>query len=295
MLKLRDGIVELYTKVATSIPSDVEDALRQTYTSETTGSEVDRGSGCLIVIIDNVKKSRTTRKPLCRDVGIPVFWVQMPQGLDRQQITDAIVEGSRQAVLKLRSRPSDSGESGIDAAEVNTTAVNPVIYFEDSDKSSLVIDMLLKNTDCQPSTEVQGSFVIALKPAADGGVNTEDYHNEIRDIVVDTVKKAKKSVCVPYTVGVGLGSQGDDVAMLSKKQLLRRLTDINPTTQELERKILEDLNVLDATTPGSTSETTALGVKIGGSFLGSFSGPASLVVNVSICCWANRRGRLIWG
>ncbi|MBV6341695.1 fumarate hydratase [Candidatus Magnetobacterium casense] len=291
MLRLRDGIVELYTKVASSIPSDVEDALKQTYTSEATAGEPvpGRGSGCFSVIIDNVKNARTTRKPLCRDIGIPVFWVKIPHGLDRQQITVEIVEGSRRAVVKLLRGPADSGGSEADVA-----AVNPAIYFEDSDKNNLVVDLLLKNTDCQPGGElsqIEGSANFALKSAADVQVNTEDYYQKIRDIVADTVKKAKKSVCGPYTIGVGIGSEGDDVAMISKKQLLRRLNDINPATQELEKKLLEDLNAIYTTVSGSTAETTALGVKVGG----SYSDPASVVVNVSICCWANRRGRLIWG
>ncbi|KJU84283.1 hydro-lyase, Fe-S type, tartrate/fumarate subfamily subunit alpha [Candidatus Magnetobacterium bavaricum] len=287
MLRLKDGIVELYTKVATSIPSDVEDALKQTYTSETTEGMVDRGSGCFSVIIDNVKNAKTTKKPLCRDIGIPVFWVKLPHGLDPQHIAADIVEGSRQAVLRLTG-------SGVTGAAEDVAAINPDIYFEDSNKSSLVVDLLLKSTDCQRSEELsqmQGGGSIALEPDAAGGLETEKYHNAIRDIVVDTVKKAKKRVCVPYTIGVGLGTEKDDVAMISKKQLLRRLNDSNPETQALEKKILEDLNTMDATTPGSTAQTTALGVKIGG----SFSGPDSVVVNVSICCWANRRGRLIWG
>ncbi|MBF0336939.1 MAG: fumarate hydratase [Nitrospirae bacterium] len=291
MLRLRDGIVELYTKVASSIPSDVEDALKQTYTSETTDSEtgLGRGSGCFHVIIDNVKNARTTRKPLCRDIGIPVFWVRLPYGLDRQQITVEIVEGSKRAVEKLLRSPADSGGSEADVA-----AVNPAIYFEDSDKNNLVVDLLLKNTDCQPGGElsqVEGSASFVLKPDTDTQVNTEDYYDKIRDVVADTVKNAKKRVCGPYTIGVGIGSAGDDVAMISKKQLLRRLNDINPATQELEKKLLEDLNAIYTTASGSTAETTALGVKVGG----SYSDPASVVVNVSICCWANRRGRLIWG
>ncbi|MBF0317310.1 MAG: fumarate hydratase [Nitrospirae bacterium] len=293
MLRLKDGIVELYTKVATSIPSDVEDALKQTCTSETTEGEVERGSGCLSVIIDNVKSAKTTKKPLCRDIGTPVFWVKLPQGLDPQQITADIVEGSKQAVLKLLSRPPGSGGGrGVDVEDA--PAMNPVIYFEDSDKSSLVVDLLLKSADCQHGdglSQMQDSGVIALKPDVAGGLDSGNYHNEIRDIVANTVRKARKSVCVPYTIGVGLGTEKDDVTMISKKQLLRRLNDSNPETQALEKKILEDLNTMDATTPGSTAQTTALGVKIGG----SWSDPASVLVNVSICCWANRRGRLIWG
>ncbi|KJU85122.1 hydro-lyase, Fe-S type, tartrate/fumarate subfamily subunit alpha [Candidatus Magnetobacterium bavaricum] len=292
MLRLKDGIVELYTKVATSIPSDVEDALKQTYTSETTEGEgeVGHGSGCFSVIIDNVKNARTTRKPLCRDIGIPVFWVKLPQGLDPQNIAADIVEGSRQAVLKLLHSPVSSGGEGVDTEDV--AAMNPDIYFEDSDKSSLVVDLLLKSTECQRSEElsqVQSSGSIALKSDASGKPDTEHYRNEIRDIVIDTVKKAKKTVCAPYTIGVGLGTERDDVAMISKKQLLRRLNDSNPETQALEKKILEDLNTMNVPTLGSTVQTMALGVKIGG----NWADPA--VVNVSICCWANRRGRLIWG
>ena len=45
MLKLRDGIVELYRKVATSLPPDVEDALKAACVSEKKGFKCKACSG----------------------------------------------------------------------------------------------------------------------------------------------------------------------------------------------------------------------------------------------------------
>ncbi|MBF0344183.1 MAG: fumarate hydratase [Nitrospirae bacterium] len=297
MLRLKDGIVELYTKVASSIPSDVEDALKQACASETAETGESPKITVLSGIIENVKKAKTSKKPLCHNIGIPIFWVQIPQGLDREMISSDIVEGCRQAVSRLHNQPSDKSEPGttLGLAEETVDTVNPVIYFEDSDRSSLVIDLLLRNTDCQHSeglSLLQDSGLVAIQPNNAGGADAERYRNEIRDIILETVKKAKKGVCSPYTIGVGLGTQEDDAALLARKQLLRRLNDSNPiiALQGLEKDVLADLKAQDdVSEPGI--ETTTLGVKIGG----SYSDSSALVVNVTICCWANRHGRLIWG
>ena len=60
MLKLRDGIVELYRKVATSLPPDVEESLKSALSREAKGSAA-RAS--LSVILENIRVARDTVRP----------------------------------------------------------------------------------------------------------------------------------------------------------------------------------------------------------------------------------------
>jgi len=91
---------------------------------------------------------------------------------------------------------------------------------------------------------------------------------------------------------VGIGAAKDQVARLAKEQLMRKLADVNSIDMlsKLEKRLLKEINSLRIGPLGFGGKTTALGVKIGI----NHRHPASYFVEVSISCWANRRGRLIW-
>jgi len=95
-----------------------------------------------------------------------------------------------------------------------------------------------------------------------------------------------------YILGVGIGAAKDQVTRLAKEQLMRRLNDVNKTEElaALEARILDEINELGIGPMGLGGKTTALGVKIGV----NHRHPASYFVDVSVSCWATRRGRLIW-
>jgi tartrate/fumarate subfamily iron-sulfur-dependent hydro-lyase alpha chain len=93
-------------------------------------------------------------------------------------------------------------------------------------------------------------------------------------------------------LGVGIGAAKDQVTRLAKEQLIRRLNDVNKADElaALEARILKEINELGIGPMGFGGRTTALGVKIGV----NHRHPASYFVDVSVSCWATRRGRLIW-
>ena len=75
--------------------------------------------------------------------------------------------------------------------------------------------------------------------------------------------------------------------VLQKEQLMRRLTDTNniEVLFKLEKRLLKEINTLGIGPIGFGGKTTALGVKIGV----NHRHPASYFVDISVCCWANRR------
>ncbi len=281
MLKLTDGIVELYKKVATSLPPDIEDALSRSLEDEDT---VSNSKNSLDIILQNIRLSRTNSTPICQDTGVPIFFVHVPAGISQKEIKEAIFEATRIATPAIPLRPNAVDSLTGSNSGNNTGEGFPVIHMEETEKDTLVMDLLLKGSGSE-------NVGITYK-LPDETMNAQRDLEGVRKCVIDAVFRAQGRACPPYTIGVGIGATKDQVAMLSKKQLLRKLSDTNPKDElrRLEDQLLMDLNELGIGPIGFGGSTTALGVKIGV----NHRHPASYFVDVSFGCWANRRGTLLW-
>ena len=105
--------------------------------------------------------------------------------------------------------------------------------------------------------------------------------------VIDIVKNAGSNPCPPMVVGVGIGGDFEQCALLSKLALCRSTDKRNPDSfyKELEDELLEKINLLNIGPQGFGGKTTALAVLIE-------SMPthvAGLPVAVNISCHATRR------
>jgi len=281
LLKLRDGIVELYKKVATSLPPDVREAMEAGLARETEGTNA---FATLAVQVENMKLARETVSPICQDTGVPTFWVKIPIGLSHFDMKNTILEATRLATEKVPLRPN-AVDSITDKNSGDNTGIGfPVIYMEETRESSLSIDLMLKGAGCENAGQI---YKLPFEE-----LNAQRDLDGVRKCVLDTVQKAQGKACPPYILGVGIGATKDQVTKLAKGQLLRRLTDVNKIDElsALEKRVLNEINELGIGPMGLGGRTTALGVKIGV----NHRHPASYFVDVSVSCWATRRGRLIW-
>jgi len=281
LLKLRDGIVELYKKVATSLPPDVREAMESGLAREAEGSTA---FSTLAVQIENMKLARETVRPVCQDTGVPTFWVKVPIGLSHGEMKNTIIEATRLATEKVPLRPNAVDIITDKNSGDNTGIGFPVIYIEETRESTLTVDLMLKGAGCENAGQTYKLPVEEL--------NAERDFDGIRKCVLDTVQKVQGRGCPPYILGVGIGAAKDQVTRLAKEQLMRRLNDVNKIDRlaALETRILNEINELGIGPMGLGGRTTALGVKIGV----NHRHPASYFVDVSVSCWATRRGRLIW-
>lgn len=281
MLKLRDGIVELYKKVATSIPPDIEEALKSAFSNE---AEVSSARTSLGIILENIKLARETERPVCQDTGVPVFFIKIPVGLNQLELKNTIIDATRIATEKIPLRPNAVDIISEKNSGDNTGSGFPVIYFEESQSSTLTIDLMLKGAGSENAGQIYKLPVEEL--------NAQRDFDGVRKCVLDTVQKAQGRGCPPYILGIGIGASKDQVTRLSKEQLMRRLNDTNKIKEleRLENKFLIDINKLGIGPMGLGGSSTAIGVKIGV----NHRHPASYFVDVSVSCWADRRGRLIW-
>ena len=287
MLKLREGIVELYRKVATSLPSDVEEALKTALANETGPLAKDS----LEIILKNISIARTTVRPICQDTGFPVFFVKAPTGVSHQLLREIITEATRIATKKIPLRANAVDIVTEKNSGDNTGELFPMIYMDSTTEQTLTVDLILKGGGSENLGQMY-KLPMALDIEGVGQVTAERDLEGVRKCVLDAVHKAQGKGCPPYTVTVAVGGAKDQVTTLSKVQFLRRLTDTNPdpTLAALETRLLADINGLGIGVAGFGGRTTALGVKIGA----AHRHPASYFVDVSFSCWANRKGRLMW-
>ena len=95
-------------------------------------------------------------------------------------------------------------------------------------------------------------------------LNPSDGVDGIIDFVVETVKKAGSNPCPPMVIGVGIGGTMDKAAMLAKYALTKDIDseNENPYYAELEKKLLDKINMLGIGPQGLGGTLTALGVNI---------------------------------
>jgi fumarate hydratase class I len=278
-MKLRDALVDLYRKAATSLPLDVEAALRSAYKKE-----VSTARSVLSVLLENVRIARKTERPLCQDTGVPVFYIKVPIGVSQRELRNTILEATRIATREVPLRANAVDVITERNSGDNTGIGFPIIYFEETKKGRLIIDLMLKGAGSENVSQLYRLPDIELQ--------AERNLEGVRKCVLYAVNRAQGKGCPPYIIGVGVGAAKDQVSRLSKWQLLRNLQDRNKNEDlsKLEKKIMHDCNKLGIGPLGLCGKTTTIGVKVGV----NHRHPASYFVDVSVCCWADRRARLIW-
>lgn len=280
MLKLRDGIVELYKRVSTSVPADVEDAIKSACASE----EGALAKESLSIMLKNIRLARQTSRPVCQDTGIPFFHVKVPRGLSYAEIRNTIREATVKATEKVPLRQNAVDVITEKNSGDNTGAGFPVIHLEDTTDGSLKIDLVLRGADCENIGQTYRLPLDILRAESD--------LRGVRRCVLHAIQKAQGKGCPPYVIGIGIGASIDQASALARNQLLRRISDRSehPVIAELESRLLNEINQLGIGAMGLGGRTTATGVKIGV----NHRHVSSYVVDVSVCCWLHRRGRLIW-
>ncbi len=281
MLKLRDGIVELYRKVATSVPPDVEEALKAAHGREVEGSEA---KDALAGMLERIKRSRKGPKPVCIETGIPAFYLSVPKGLSHSEILDTITEATRLATRKV-----PLSANAVDIISARNTGDNtgkgfPIIHLGQSPNDILSVELTLRCPECETKGQTYSLPVESLEAATP--------LDSIARCAVDSVRKAQGKGCPPYIVGVGAGASKDQVTALSRKQVMRKVperSEVEPVA-DLEDRILAEINSLGMGPLGKGGSTTALAVKVGLNHRMT----SSFVADVYLSCWALRRGRLIW-
>jgi fumarate hydratase subunit alpha len=258
------------------LPEDVRQALEHAAETESHPG----AARILAQLIDNADIAARDRIPLCQDTGLTIVFVE--QGAEVTitaanhtnpvTVVDAINEGVRAGYEKGYLRTSVVGDplNGRVNTETNTPAV---IHHTVVPGDTLKITVMAKGGGCENKSQFR-MFLPTAEPA------------DVTAWIVHVVKEAGANACPPFVVGVGIGGSFELSCLLSKRALLRPLTETNPDAfyAQMEGELLARVNALGVGPQGLGGDTTALSVQIE-------TAPchiASLPVAVNIECHSHR-------
>ena len=244
---VRDTVAELCIEANKCLPGDIVSTIEKAQDSE----KNPLAKEILKDICKNCALAKDYDIPVCQDTGMAVVFLKIGQDVHfvGGNLNDAVNTGV-----------SMGYENGLLRKSV---VLDPLNRVNTNDNTPAVIHLEIVDGD-----EVE----ITVAPKGFGSENMSkiymltpfDGRNGVIDSVLDCVKKASGNPCPPIVVGVGIGGDFEQCALLSKKALCRdtRLRNENPYYKELEEELLEKINELDIGPQGFGGNTTALAVNI---------------------------------
>ena len=237
-------LVGLIRDTSSSLPEDVESALRRALRREEKGSSA---AVVLKTILDNVALARERRSPLCQDTGTLAFYVDASL---RRRVSPSVVKRAvaRATALGYLRRNCIDAVTGF-SHDDNCADGAPVIHYVDWQRPGAV-SLLLKGGGSENMSRQYSLPDAALGAGRDlAGV---------RRCILDAVVKAQGFGCAPGVLGVCVGGDRATAYEVAKEQLLRPLDDRagSPALAKLERDVLKDANALGVGPMGLGGKTT---------------------------------------
>ena len=245
--KISEAVELLCIEAAYNLPDDVLAALQQAGNRESNP----KAAEILKILIENARIAAEGKIPLCQDTGLAVVFVE--QGCDiaiksegGQTLVDAINAGAAAGYEKGYLRKSVAAEPL--NLRCNTGSNAPAIihhFVVPGDRLRLTV--MAKGGGCENKSQFK-----MFAPTAD--------RQQIIDWVVEVVRQAGADACPPFIVGVGIGGDFEQSALLSKKVLLRDLKSRNADDfyAGLEADLFSAVNALGIGPQGFGGDTTAL-------------------------------------
>lgn len=273
---LKQSVYDLILMTCTVLPQDITGAIEKNLNREGNASIAQQ---TLQVILKSISLSSKKNLPICQDTGALLAVVEARPDRSFRLIQEAIIDATRTLTAEglLRQNCVDplSEKNTLD----NTGAYVPQIHFEPIDGGAARIHVMLKGGG---SENMSAQYSLPLQR-----INAGRDMEGVRRCILDAVFQAQGQGCAPGILGVCIGGDRASGYYLAKKQLFRKLDDVNPEPllAALEQSILQEANTLGIGPMGLGGNTTLLGVKIGT----AGRHPASYFVTVSYSCWATRR------
>ncbi|OGQ09525.1 MAG: fumarate hydratase [Deltaproteobacteria bacterium RBG_19FT_COMBO_46_12] len=243
---ITEKVRDLCMKANTDLGEDVLQAFDRAMGKE----ESPLGVEILKELKENARIAKEEKVPICQDTGFAILFIELGQDvhLVGGNLNEAIQEGVRQ---------------GYKNGYLRKSICHPFTRANTGDNTPAIIH-----------TEVVAGDKIKITVAPKGGgsenmsrvtmLTPSDGIEGIKRFVVQRVKESGSNPCPPTIVGVGIGGNLEQVALLAKKSLLRSLGSKNPDPEldQLESEILTEINQLGIGPQGLGGRTTSLAVHI---------------------------------
>lgn len=240
--KVRDLCIEANTDIG----EDVLEAFDRAMETEESPVALD----ILKELKENARIAKEEKLPICQDTGTAVVFLEVGQEvhLVGGDLREAVFEGVRR---------------GFREGYLRKSMCHPFTRANTGDNTPAII-----HTEIVPGDRVK----VTVAPKGGGAENMSrvvmltpsEGVEGIKQFVVQRVKEAGSNPCPPTIVGIGIGGNFEQSALLAKKSLIRPLgsPNLDPELNRLESEILTAINNLGIGPQGLGGRTTALAVHI---------------------------------
>ncbi len=245
--EIEKTVAELFVSANQYLPQSLENKIAEA--KELESHPIAKSIFC--DMCKNLDAAKELNIPICQDTGMAVLFCELGQDVHivDGDFSEAVNNGVRKAYLDGKLRCS--------------IVKDPVRRGNTNDNTPALIHLSLVPGD---------KIKLTAAPKGFGSENMSNIKmftpsasvDDIIDFVVDTVKAADANPCPPVVLGVGIGSDFEGVALLSKKALCRDITKRNtdPFYKDLEDKMLYKVNELNIGAQGFGGNVTALAVNV---------------------------------
>ncbi|MBR2875534.1 MAG: fumarate hydratase [Clostridia bacterium] len=244
---IEKSVEDLFISANAVLPQSLEELIKTSKDKET--NETAKSIFC--DMCKNLAIARENDIPICQDTGMAVLFIEIGQDVHfiNGSLNDAINSGVRKAYLDGKMRCS--------------IVMDPIHRGNTNDNTPALVHYSIVEGDKVKLTAAPKGFgsenmsrIKMFTPSA-----TEE---DIISFVTDVVRTADANPCPPVVLGVGIGSDFEGCAILSKKALSRDVSVSNPDEyyKSLEEKMLTEINKLNIGAQGFGGDITALKVNI---------------------------------
>ena len=244
---ITEAVARLCVEANRSLPADLEASI----VSASQREENALGRSILCDLCENMRAARELGLPVCQDTGMAVVFAEIGQevhftgGSFEEAVNKGMHRGYTEGLLRcsVAADPIRRGNTGDNTPAVIHTRLVP------GDRVSLTVAP--KGFGSENMSRLQ-----MMTPAA-----TEE---DLIAFVAETVRLAGGNPCPPVVLGVGIGGDFEQCALLAKTALCRPVSERNkdPFYAELEEKMLRAVNETGVGPQGFGGDTTALAVNI---------------------------------
>lgn len=255
------------------LPDDVYARLKECRDSET--SEMQKV--IYDTYFDNLKKAEEMNRPCCQDTGLLHFYINCGADFPYMGVVEkALREATAKATFSAPLRQNTVNFFEERNTGDNTGERMPWLHWE----------IIPDNSDLEICTYFAGGG--CCLPGCAKVFKPSDGYAAIVKYVFDAVSDLGLNACPPLIVGVGLGHNMENAAVLSKMAYLRPLGThhAHPKGARLERDLLDGLNRLGIGAQGLPGNKVAMEVHVESSARHT----ATIAVGVNVACYAHRRG-----
>ncbi len=252
----------------TKLPYEEYQALKKLYNDENHLP----AKNVLSQILQNARIAFCAQRPLCQDTGFVTVFADIGHNvvIEGEPFNDVINKAVGCVYSEKFYRKSILADPLFERCNTNNN-IPVLIHTKIVEGNEINLILSVKGGGCE---NVSASKMLTPAQGIDG----------LKEFIIETVKNAGSKPCPPIKIGIGIGSNFEGAAILSKKALLLQKNSENPQYALLEREILKAINELNIGAMGLGGKSTCFGVNI----LHEPCHMASLPVAISISCHSSR-------